>query len=318
MTTYILRRAIQSILVVLIVSIVIFCLVRFLPGDPILIYLSQRQQSELTMEQVEAARHEYGIDRPIIVQYFSWWNDIFHGDLGNSLFYSEQVSDLMAERVPVTLYLGISSFLISCIVGISIGTITAIRRGSLIDTIATFLANIGLCIPVFWLGILLLYLFGLKWHVLPIYGYTSPFTNFGMSIKQAILPIFCLSIFSIAAITRQTRSSVLETIRQDYVRTAWAKGFAEKYIIYRHVLKNSLIPIITLLGLAFSNILGGSVLIETVFSVPGIGRLAVEALFKQDYAIIQAVTLLTSVLVLAVNMFVDIAYGWLDPRIRFG
>lgn len=318
MTTFILQRLIQAIFVVLIVSVMVFCLIRFLPGDPILIYLSTREFSSLTTEQVEAARHQYGMDRPLIVQYFSWWNDIFQGDMGSSLFYNEKVSDLMAERIPVTLHLGIAAFLLSCIVGIFIGTITAIRRATVIDTIATFLANIGICIPIFWLGILLLYLFGLKWHVLPLYGYTSPFTDFWMSTKQAILPIICLSIFSIAAITRQTRSSVLETIRQDYIRTAWSKGFKEFYIVSRHVLKNSLIPIITLLGLAFSNIMGGSVLIETVFSVPGLGRLAVEALLKQDYAIIQAITLFTSVLVVGVNLCVDIAYGWLNPRIRYG
>jgi peptide/nickel transport system permease protein len=317
MTTYIIRRIIQAIFVVLIVSVVVFCIIRLLPGDPILIYLSGREFSSLTSEQIEAARHQYGIDRPLVVQYFSWWNDMLHGDMGSSLFYNEKVSDLMAERIPVTLHLGISAFLLSCIVGVFIGIITAIRRATVIDTFATFLANIGICVPIFWLGILLLYLFGLKLHVLPLYGYTSPFTDFWMSTKQAILPVICLSIFSVAAITRQTRSSVLETIRQDYVRTAWSKGFKESYIVSRHVLKNSLIPIITLLGLAFSNIMGGSVLIESVFSVPGLGRLAVNALFDQDYEVIQAITLFTSALVVGVNLCVDIAYGWLDPRIRY-
>jgi len=188
----------------------------------------------------------------------------------------------------------------------------------LLDTILTFLANIGICIPVFWLGILLIYLFGLKLHFLPLYGYTSPFINFGMSTKQIILPVICLSIFSISAITRQTRSSVLEIIRQDYIRTAWSKGLRESYIVVRHVMKNSLIPVITLLGMAFRDIMGGSVLIETVFSVPGLGRLAVESLLNQDYAIIQAITLFISALVVITNLLVDISYGWLDPRIRYG
>lgn len=318
MTTFILRRLIQAIFVVLIVSVVIFFIIRLLPGDPILIYLSEREFSSLTAEQIQAAKHQFGIDRPLVVQYFSWWNDILHGDMGNSLFYNEKVTRLMAERIPVTLHLGISAFILSCILGVSVGTITAIRRARAIDAILTFLANIGICVPVFWLGILLVYLFGLKLHFLPLYGYTSPFVDFWMSTKQAILPVISLSIFSIAAITRQTRSSVLEIICQDYIRTAWSKGLKESYIVTRHIMKNSLIPIITLLGLAFSNIMGGSVLIETVFSVPGLGRLAVEALLKQDYAIIQAITLFTSIIVVAVNLCVDIGYGWLDPRIRYG
>jgi peptide/nickel transport system permease protein len=318
MTAYILRRIIQSILVILIVSIIVFFLIRFLPGDPILIYLSEREFSSLTAEQIQAAKHEYGIDRPLLVQYFSWWSDILHGDMGNSLFYNESVSKLMAERIPVTLHLGISAFILSCIFGVSIGTITAIRRARAIDTILTFLANIGICVPVFWLGILLIYLFGLKLNFLPLYGYTSPFDDLWMSTKQSILPVISLSIFSIAALTRQTRSSVLEITRQDYIRTAWSKGFKESYIVARHIMKNSLIPIVTLLGVAFSHILGGSVLIETVFSVPGLGRLAVDALFKQDYAIIQAITLFTSTLIVVVNLCVDIVYGWLDPRIRYG
>lgn len=318
MTTFIIRRLIQSIFVILIVSVIIFCLIRLLPGDPILIYLSGREFSSLSTEQIQTARHQYGIDRPMVVQYFSWWNDIFHGDMGNSLFYNEHVSELMAERIPVTLHLGISAFVLSCILGVSVGTITAIRRASATDTILTFFANIGICVPVFWLGILLIYLFGLKLHFLPLYGYTSPFVDFWMSTKQAILPVISLSIFSIAAITRQTRSSVLEVIRQDYIRTAWSKGFQESYVVARHMMKNSLIPIVTLLGLAFSNIMGGSVLIETVFSVPGLGRLAVDALLKQDYAIIQAITLFMSTLVVVINLCVDIGYGWLDPRIRYG
>jgi peptide/nickel transport system permease protein len=318
MTTYILRRLIQAIFVVLIVSVVVFALIRLLPGDPILIYLSEREFTSLTTEQIQAARQQYGIDRPMVVQYFSWWNDILHGDLGNSLFYNEDVTKLMAERIPVTLHLGILAFILSCILGTSVGTITAIRRARAIDTILTFLANIGICVPVFWLGILLIYLFGLKLHFLPLYGYTSPFTDFWMSTKQAVLPVISLSIFSIAAITRQTRSSVLEVIRQDYIRTAWSKGFQESYVVARHVMKNSLIPVLTLLGFSFSQIIGGSVLIETVFSIPGIGRLAVDALFNQDYAIIQTITLLTSTMIVVINLCVDIGWGWLDPRVRYG
>lgn len=317
MSAFILRRLIQSIFIILLVSLLVFFLIRFLPGDPILIYLAQEEYQTLTMEQIKEMKSRLGMDRPIIVQYFSWLKDIFNAELGTSLFYQEDVSTLLRERFPVTIYLGILAFLFSGLIGITAGTVSALRRGKVIDTFITLLANAGICVPIFWMGILLIYLFGLKLHFLPLYGFTSPFDNFWMSIKQSILPVICLAIFSIASKTRQTRSSVLEVIQQDYIRTAWSKGLEEHTIVIRHVLKNSLIPVITLLGFSFSHIIGGSVLIETVFSVPGIGRLSVEALFNQDYAIIQAVTLIVAATVVLVNLLVDITYGWIDPRIRY-
>lgn len=317
MSTFIIRRLIQAILVIFLVSLLVFFLVRFLPGDPILIYLAKEEYQTLTMKQINEMKSRLGMDRPIIVQYFSWLNDIFHTNMGTSLFYQEEVSKLLKERFPVTLYLGILAFILSSLIGITAGTVSALRRGKVTDTIITLLANAGICLPIFWMGILLIYLFGLKLQFLPLYGFTSPFDDFWVSIKQSILPIICLAIFAIASKTRQTRSSVLEVIQQDYVRTAWSKGLKERTVVIRHIIKNSLIPVITLLGFSFSHIIGGSVFIETVFSIPGIGRLSVEALFNQDYAIIQAVTLLVAVAVVSVNLLVDIAYGWIDPRIRY-
>jgi peptide/nickel transport system permease protein len=224
MATYIVRRLIQAVFVIIIVSLLVFIVIRFLPGDPVLMYLSREEFTNLTMEEVEHVRHELGLDRSLLVQYFDWLSDLSRGNLGTSLFYQENVANLLAQRVPVTLHLGIWAFIISAIIGIGMGTISALRRGKAIDTLTTVLANIGITMPIFWLGILLIYLFGLQLQFLPIYGYTSPFTDFWLNTKQIILPVICLAFFPLASSARQTRSSMLEVIRQDYIRTAWAKG----------------------------------------------------------------------------------------------
>lgn len=317
MLAYIVRRLIQALVVIFIVTLLVFFMVRLLPGDPILIYMSQQEVESFDEEQLAHLRHEFGLDKPVIMQYFSWIGNLLKWDLGKSLYYHEDVSKLLKHRLPVTLYLGILAFALSTIVGISAGTISAIRRGTITDTLVTMLANIGITIPVFWLGIILVYIFGLRLHFLPLYGFTSPFTDFGMNIKQSILPVFCLAVFSIASKARQTRSAMLEVIMQDYIRTAYSKGLKENVVVRKHILKNGLIPVVTLLGVSLSHIIGGSVLVESVFSIPGMGKLSVEALFSKDYAIIQAVVLLSAILVVSVNLLIDISYGWLDPRIRY-
>jgi peptide/nickel transport system permease protein len=234
-----------------------------------------------------------------------------------SIFYHQKVSGLIAQRLPVTLILGVIAFVLANLTGIIAGSIAALRRGTWLDSLVTLLANIGITAPAFWLGILLIYFFGLKLNWLPRFGYISPTVDFWEFVRHAILPVFCLAIFPIASTSRQTRSSILEVSRQDYIRTAWAKGLRERVIVARHMLKNALIPVVTLSGIGLSHILGGSVLIETVFNIPGMGRLGVEAIQSQDYSIIQAIILLTSVMIVTVNLLVDIGYGWLDPRIRY-
>jgi peptide/nickel transport system permease protein len=317
LATYIVRRLILAIIVLIIVSLLVFFAIRMLPGDPILMYLTQGAAATLTPDQIADARHEFWLDRPIMVQYFHWIGGLFHGDMGVSLFYRENVSQLISERIPITLNIGVLALVIGFVLGSLGGIISALRPGKAIDTIITILANLGITIPVFWLGIILIYFFGLQLHWLPMHGYTSPFVDFGKNIKELILPVFCVMVFDLSATQRQMRSAMLEVIRQDYVRTAWAKGLRERVIVVRHVLKNSLIPVITLNGMAFSMILGGQVLIETVFNIPGIGSLAVNATLSQDYAVVQACVLLTAVMVVLANFLVDISYGYLDPRIRF-
>jgi peptide/nickel transport system permease protein len=280
-------------------------------------FLGQDQLQTLSEEQLELVRHEFGLDRPLLVQYFDWLGDILRGHLGNSLFYHEPVSALFLRRLPVTIYLGLVSFVISTALGIVAGVISALRRGKTADFVVTLIANVGITIPIFWLGILMIYFLSLKMHWLPMFGYTSPLDDFWLSLRQIIMPVICLAIFTIGAVARQTRSSMLEVIHQDYIRTAWAKGLKERFIVTRHILKNGLIPIVTLSGMQLSQILGGAVLVETVFNIPGLGRLSVDALMSLDYAVVQAVALIMAVMVALANLIVDISYGWLDPRIRY-
>jgi peptide/nickel transport system permease protein len=230
----------------------------------------------------------------------------------------QSVSYLFSKRVPITIYLGFLAFIISSILGVTFGTICAIRRGKKSDAVITVLANIGITIPSFWVGILLIYLFSLKLGWLPTSGFTSPFQDFGLSLRKVLMPVFCLSLFSIASLTRQARSSVLEVVAQDYVRTAWAKGLKERIIITKHVVKNAMIPVITILGVQVSLIFGGSVLIEQIFNIPGMGRLLTEAVFGHDYQVVQGGVLVIALIVVLTNLVVDISYGWFDPRIRYG
>jgi len=318
MTAYIIRRLLLAIFCLFMVTVIVFFAMRLLPGDPIIIYVGQSQQlSTLTEEGMEKLRHEFGLDKPIMVQYANWVSGVVRFDFGRSIFYHMPVGTLLWERYPVTLNLGLEAFVISSVLGILTGVLAAVRRGGWGDRVVTPLSYIGITIPIFWLGILMIYLFGLKLNWLPMIGYTSPFTDFWQHIRQAIMPVICLSIGALAGIARLQRSSMLEVIRQDYIRTAWSKGLAERIIIMKHVLKNSLIPVVTVLGLQLGFIIGGAVIVETVFSIPGIGYLMVTSIFSQDYSVVQSCTLIFAVVVVLANLIVDIAYGWLDPRIQY-
>lgn len=316
MTTYIFRRLLQALLILVIVSLIIFLAMRLLPGDPILMHLTKDSLSLISMEEIEFKRHELGLDRPLYVQYFDWMGDLFHGDLGSSITHRTKVIDDLKARLPVSIHLGILAIVISNLVGIAGGVIAAARRSSLIDSIVTAIGNLGVTIPIFWLGILMMYALGCKLHWLPTFGYTSPFDDFWLNTKQIIMPVFCLAIPSIASAMRLTRSSMLEVMYQDYVRTAWAKGLAERRVIIKHAMKNGLIPVVSFQGMAISQMIGGSVFVETIFSIPGMGRLAVESIFAHDYPVVQGVMLLAALMVIMGNLFVDLSYGWLDPRVR--
>jgi peptide/nickel transport system permease protein len=319
MTAYIIRRLIQAFVVLILVTLIVFFVMRLLPGDPIQIYVAQTAEFEaMPQEKIDKLRAEFGLDKPIMVQYANWVAGIFQGDFGTSVFYHEDVGKLMRERFPVTLHLAFLALIIGAIFGVLGGMLAAVRRGKWLDRTVTPLTYVGLTIPAFLLGILLIYAFGVKLGWFPISGYTSPLDDFWLSTRQVIMPVFCLAVFGVAANARQMRSSMLEVTRQDYIRTAWSKGLGERAVVMRHMLKNSLIPVITLMGVGVSIIIGGTFIIEVVFAIPGVGRLLVSSIFGQDYVVVQAITLVFAVIILVVNLIVDISYAWLDPRIRYG
>ena len=317
MTAYIIRRLIIGVIILLLVTMLVFLAMRLLPGDPLLIFISQSQVEVYSAEQLAEVRAEYGLDKSLPEQYISWLGNILQGDMGKSIIRGQDVGSLISTRLPITIYFGAMSFVVSSFLGVIFGVICALRRGKWIDSVVTVLANIGITVPTFWVGILLMYLFSLLLGWLPTTGYVSPMENLAESLRAAIMPVICLALFSVAALTRQTRSAMLEVVNQDYIRTAWSKGLRERVIILRHTIKNAMIPVITILGLQDGLIFGGSVLIERVFSIPGMGQLLADSLFSHDYQIVQAGTLVIAIVVVLSNLIVDISYGWFDPRIRY-
>jgi len=318
MKTFLIRRLIYAIITLFLVSLSVFFVIRLLPGDPLIVFLSQSADiGAMPEERLEQLRIEYGLDKPILVQYKNWIADILRGDLGKSIFYRESVGTLLRERYPRTLHLGIMSIVVNIVVGISVGLLAAVRRARWPDKIITPLTYLAVTIPTFWLGIIMIYTFGLRLGWLPIAGYTPPTKDFWLSMRQSVMPVICMSLVGIASTARQMRSSMLEVIQQDYIRTAWSKGLSEREVIMRHALKNSLLPIITMMGMSVSMVFGGSVIIETIFAIPGVGSLMVDSIFGQDYVVVQSITLIIAVIILLVNLIVDVAYGFLDPRIRY-
>jgi peptide/nickel transport system permease protein len=317
MTTYIVRRLLHAALVVLLVSILVFVVMRLLPGDPILMFVTSGDMQSASTEQVDALKHEYGLDKPLAAQYLDWLLKVAQGDLGRSILFHYSVADEILRRLPISLSLGLMALVVGVIVGPLLGAISAAKRGTWLDTVLTVTATIGITAPSFWVGILLIYVFGLKLGWLPVYGYTSPFSDFGAWLQQCILPVAVLAVFPIAAASRQTRSSVLEVLQLDYVRTARAKGLSESRTVAGHVLKNALMPVATLQGEIFRNIVAGSIVVETVFVIPGMSRMLLNGMLAQDYPVVQGVILVVAVAVVLANLMVDIVYGWLDPRIQY-
>jgi peptide/nickel transport system permease protein len=295
------------------VSFICFSVLHLVPGDPVAMMLGTTAYED----EIQHYRELMGFNKPFLIQYFDWATNCLKGDFGFSLRYKVPVSELFIQRFPVTLYLSFFAFLFSTFLGVGTGIISSIRRGSFLDQALVVLATTGVCIPLFWLGIIGIYVFGLFLKWLPIQGFVMPNIDLLQSLRTSIMPVILLAIPSLAIIARQTRSSMLEVIRQDYIRTAWSKGLRERTVISKHALKNAAIPIITLLGIQVRIALGGSVLVEKVFNIAGMGRLLVDAAFNKDYFIVQGGVLLLGVLVSLANLLIDISYCWLDPRIRY-
>lgn len=316
MGQYIVRRMLQGIVVLILVTMFIFLVMRLLPSDPVTIYYAQFEGA-IDQETIDYYKHQYGLDRSLPYQYIIWMKGIFQGDFGQSFALNQTVGSILAKRLPVTLHLGFVSMVIAAIIGIFLGVICALKRNKWIDSVLSAFANFGFTAPSFWIGIVLIFLIGYKLGWLPMFGYTAPWDDFWMSTKQAILPIVCLALAPIGILTRQTRSAMLEVIQQDYIRTARSKGLTQRVMLVRHGLKNALIPVVTILGLQVRNIMGGAVLVEMVFSLPGLGGMMVSAVLNRDYMVVQAGMLVVALTVLFINLVVDISYGWLDPRIRY-
>ena len=312
MARYLLKRILQTVVVMLIISIGVFLLVSLLPVDPVYAMLGD----SITQETYDIAYKELGLDKPLPVRYIDWLVNALRGDFGTSYQFSLPVMELLKERVPITIYLSVLATLIAMPLGVLFGVISAVNRGKASDTVITLVANACSCLPQFWIGIFLMYIFAMKLGWLPSFGFTMPWDDFGKHVQQLVMPIICLSIDGIAGITRQTRSSMLESIRQDYVRTAWAKGLKARTVIYVHTLKNSLIPIVTLLGIRLSYMVGGSIFVESVFSIPGMGSLLVRSITAKDIPVVQACVLLTALVTCLAYILTDVLYVLVDPRIK--
>ncbi len=312
MQGFLLTRIGHGAVVLLVVSAVTFAIINLAPGGPSVLI-----DPALTPEQVELLRARLGLDEPIPVRYVRWLGTTLSGDLGSSLRNHRPVAEMIVERVPATLLLSGTALLISLGLGIPLGVLAAWRRNSWIDHLATLLSSIGVSIPVFWFGLMLILLFAVQLNVLPASGMTTPGDGSLADVaSHLLLPAIVLGTFSLAEVTRYTRASVLSVLAEDYVRTARGKGASERRILWMHAVRNALVPIVTVVGLLLPRLVGGAPLTETVFSWPGLGRLAVDGAFQRDYPLVMAVTLVMSVAVVGMNLVVDLVYPVVDPRIR--
>ena len=311
MGRYILKRILQMVGIMVLVAVISFLLMEILPGDRIYMMLGD----EISQEEYDYAYRELKLDEPVWVRFALWLRDAAKGDLGTSYQYKIPVRELIEKRIPISLYFAVMSMLISFPVGVLFGMIAAVRRGTKLDAGITLLANVMACIPTFWLGMLFLYSLSLKTNLFPAFGFYWPWEGFGLHIKHLIMPLTCSTLIGIAGITRQTRSSMLEVIRQDFVRTAYAKGLSESKVLRRHVFRNGLIPIVTMIGGNLAGLLGGSMFMESVFSIPGMGTLLVKSVTMRDMPVVQACVVITSLCSCVAFLITDLLYCVVDPRI---
>ena len=303
MTVFLLRRLLQSLVVLLGVSFVVFFILH-LTGDPALVLLPP----EASAEDIRRFRDAMGFNDPFLVQYGRFLTGALRGDFGQSIRHGEPAFDLVMERMPATFQLSGAALLIALCLAVPAGIVSAVRRNSLIDYFSTVVALLGQSMPTFWLGIMLILLFSVQFNVLPSSGRGG--------IEHLVLPAITLGLFTTARIARLTRSGMLEVLNQDYIRTARAKGMSNPPVVWKHALKNAAIPIVTIVGIELGTLLGGSVITETIFAWPGVGRLSVQAIYNRDYPVVQAAVFLLATTFVLVNLFVDVIYTYLDPRIR--
>jgi peptide/nickel transport system permease protein len=314
MGQYIVRRLLYAVIVICVAGIIAFFLVHLAPGDPAALILG----SDATVDQIENLRSQMGLDRPIPVQFAKWFGGILQGDFGESIYFHKPVLQVIAGRAEPTLLLTVLSASIVALLGISIGTISAVKYGTIADQGLTGAAIFSAAIPSFWLGMVFILIFGVILGWFPTSGY-EPIAegNLAFSLYHLVLPAFCLGIPNSALVIRVTRSTMLDEINKDYLRTLRAKGLRESVVVLRHALRNSLVPILTVIGLTVAILIGGAVVTENVYAIPGLGRLVVQSVLRRDFPVIQGVVMMTAFVFLFINLIVDILYVFIDPRIKY-
>ncbi|MBI2910839.1 MAG: ABC transporter permease [Chloroflexi bacterium] len=320
MKTYIAKRGLLFVPVWLGVAVLTFALIRVVPGNAVQVLLADSGIAHATYGSSltgDLMMQELGLDRPVAVQFLMYMGGVLRGDLGHSFWTGKPVLDEILRRIPITLELAALALVVALAIGITVGVVSAARQDTAVDYLGRVVSLTGLSVPSFFLGTMLLLLPALWFQWTPPVGYVSPVQDLGKNLLQFFLPALTLGTALSASVMRMTRSSLLEVLRQDYIRTAWAKGLRERIVIYRHALKNALIPVITIVGVHMGHLLGGTVITETIFSLPGVGRLTIEAITKRDYNQLQGNVLFLATIFLVVNLAVDLAYAWLDPRIRY-
>ena len=313
MLSYILRRILATLPVMGIVALFVFSLLYIAPGDPAAVIAGD----QASPADVERIRQGLGLDRPFLVQFGSWLWGILHGDLGTSIFTNLPVASLIAQRIEPTLSLMVLTLILTLVIAVPLGVVAAWKAGSWIDRTIMAFAVFAFSLPVFVVGYVLAYVFALQFEWLPVQGYTPLSAGFGPWLQNLILPSFALGSVYIALIARVTRASMLEVLQQDYVRTARAKGLGQGNILFVHALKNAAVPIVTVIGIGIALLIGGAVVTESVFAIPGLGRLTIDAILRRDYPVIQGIVLMFSFLYVLVNLMVDVTYTLVDPRIRY-
>ncbi len=313
MIAYLLQRLLATIPVMLFVAVFIFLMLRLTPGDPAVIIAGDYANDE----QVAQIREKLGLDQPMLQQFFIWMGNVLVGDFGESYYYKKTVSDLILARLEPTLSLSLLTILLTIAIAIPLGVFAAYKQGSWIDRIIMGFSVLGFSIPVFVIGYALIYVFAIELGLLPVQGYHKMGDGIGAWLQHLLLPALTLAVIFVAFIARMTRTSVLEVLGEDYIRTARAKGQTEWLVVMRHALGNAAVPIITVIGLSIAILIGGVVVTESVYTIPGLGLLTVDAVLNRDYPTIQAVILLFSVTYVMINLLVDVSYTFLDPRIRY-
>ncbi len=306
------RRLLIAIPTIVLISIFVFSLQKLLPGDPVLVMAGEERDPDL----IEALREKYRLNDPVIVQYFAWAGNALRGDLGISLRTNQPVTELIGEKLPVTIQLAVMALIIAMVIGIPAGVISAYKKGTWVDWLANLIALSGLSVPNFWLGIMLILLVSVKLGWLPASGY-QPFSEDPLqSIRTMLMPAIVLGTATAATLMRHTRSAMLSVLQSDYVRTARAKGLREHSVLIKHALRNALVPVVTVTALLFGELLAGAVLTEQIFTIPGFGKLVVDAVFNRDYAVVQGIVLCTGIAFIFMNILADAAYRVLNPRMR--